>query len=125
MLLGSRSATAVSHSACAPLEARAAKAGRRDRARDPRPPLSARHIEMEQDRAPDVLPHHAELARPAAYGSPCSGRVDRRDDDQGRSEGRKRLDTRSYQKGIKVSKAAMKCLDIIGDQFHPEWNYTI
>ena len=35
------------------------------------------------------------------------------------------LDTRSYQKGIKVSKAAMKCLDITGDQFHPEWNYTI
>jgi hypothetical protein len=35
------------------------------------------------------------------------------------------LDTRSYQKGIKVSKAAMQCLDIIGDQFHPEWNYTI
>jgi hypothetical protein len=35
------------------------------------------------------------------------------------------LDTRSYQKGIKVSKAAMKCLDIIADQFHPEWNYTI
>ena len=35
------------------------------------------------------------------------------------------LDTRSYQKGIKVSKAQMKCLDISGDQFHPEWNYTI
>ena len=35
------------------------------------------------------------------------------------------LDTRSYQKGIKVSKAAMKCLDITGDQFHPEWNYAI
>ena len=35
------------------------------------------------------------------------------------------LDTRSYKKGIKVSKAAMKCLDITGDQFHPEWNYTI
>jgi hypothetical protein len=33
--------------------------------------------------------------------------------------------TRSYQKRIKVSKAAMKCLDITGDQFHPEWNYTI
>ena len=26
-------------------------------------------------------------------------------------------DTRSYQKGIKVSKAQMKCLDITGDQF--------
>ena len=35
------------------------------------------------------------------------------------------LDTRSYQKGIKISKVAMKCLDITGDQFHPEWNYTI
>jgi len=35
------------------------------------------------------------------------------------------LDTRSYRKGIKVSKAQMKSLDITGDQFHPEWNYTI
>jgi hypothetical protein len=35
------------------------------------------------------------------------------------------LDTRSYQKGIKVTKAAMRRLNIIGDQFHPEWNYTI
>jgi hypothetical protein len=34
-------------------------------------------------------------------------------------------DTRSYCKGIKVSKAAMKSLDITGDQLHPEWNYTI
>jgi Rhodopirellula transposase DDE domain len=35
------------------------------------------------------------------------------------------LDTRHYQKGIKVSRAAMKRLDIACDQFHPEWNYTI
>jgi hypothetical protein len=35
------------------------------------------------------------------------------------------LDTRSYNKGIKISKAAMKSLAITGDQFHPEWNYTI
>ena len=33
------------------------------------------------------------------------------------------LDTRIYQKGIKISKVAMKCLDITGDQFHSEWNY--
>ena len=32
------------------------------------------------------------------------------------------LDTRTYRKGIKVSKTEMKCLDITGDQFHPEWN---
>ena len=35
------------------------------------------------------------------------------------------LDTRAYEKGIKVSDAQMKTLDIQGDPFHPEWNYTI
>jgi hypothetical protein len=35
------------------------------------------------------------------------------------------LDTKTYQKGIKVSDAEMKSLDIKGDAFHPEWNYTI
>src|SRR6202521_2951309 len=35
------------------------------------------------------------------------------------------LDTATYEKGIKVSDAEMKTLDIQGDAFHPEWNYTI
>ena len=35
------------------------------------------------------------------------------------------LDTRTYEKGIKVSDAEMKTLNIKGDAFHPEWNYTI
>jgi hypothetical protein len=35
------------------------------------------------------------------------------------------LDTRIYEKGIKISKAEMKTLDIQGDTFRPEWNYTI
>jgi hypothetical protein len=35
------------------------------------------------------------------------------------------LDTRSYPKGIKVSDAEMATLNITGDTFHPEWNYTI
>jgi hypothetical protein len=35
------------------------------------------------------------------------------------------LDERTYEKGIKVSNAEMKALDITGDPFHPEWNYTI
>ena len=35
------------------------------------------------------------------------------------------LDMRTYAKGIKVSKAEMARLDIVGDPFHPEWNYTI
>jgi hypothetical protein len=35
------------------------------------------------------------------------------------------LDEQTYQKGVKVSKAEMAALDITGDEFHPEWNYTI
>jgi hypothetical protein len=35
------------------------------------------------------------------------------------------LDTRTYTKGIKVTKAEMANLAITGDDFHPEWNYTI
>jgi len=35
------------------------------------------------------------------------------------------LDTQTYEKGIKISDAEMKTLDIEGDAFHPEWNYTI
>jgi len=35
------------------------------------------------------------------------------------------IDTRTYEKGIKVRDAEMAVLDITGDPFHPEWNYTI
>lgn len=35
------------------------------------------------------------------------------------------LDTRTYEKGIQVSDAEMKELNIAGNDFHPEWNYSI
>jgi Rhodopirellula transposase DDE domain len=35
------------------------------------------------------------------------------------------LDTKSYPKGIKVPDEAMVCLNLKGDDFHSEWNYTI
>jgi transposase len=35
------------------------------------------------------------------------------------------LDTRLYPKGIKVSSDEMATLNIKGDAFHPEWNYSI
>ena len=35
------------------------------------------------------------------------------------------LDERSYEKGIRIKKAEMKLLDIQGDPFHPEWNYSV
>jgi hypothetical protein len=35
------------------------------------------------------------------------------------------LDERTYEKGIRINKAEMKLLNIQGDAFRPEWNYTI
>jgi hypothetical protein len=35
------------------------------------------------------------------------------------------LDTADYPKGIKVTDKEMEAINIIGDAFHPEWNYTI
>ena len=35
------------------------------------------------------------------------------------------LDERIYEKGIKVNKEQMASLNITGDKFQPEWNYTI
>ena len=35
------------------------------------------------------------------------------------------LDERTYEKGIRIKKSEMKLLDIEGDAFHPEWNYTV
>ena len=35
------------------------------------------------------------------------------------------LDTRIYPKGLKVEDADMATLNIKGDPFHPQWNYTI
>ena len=35
------------------------------------------------------------------------------------------LDEQIYPKGVKVSKTQMAALDITGDEFHPEWNYTV
>ena len=35
------------------------------------------------------------------------------------------LDTRIYEKGVKVSAAEMAALNIVGEDFHPEWNYAI
>ena len=35
------------------------------------------------------------------------------------------VDPNTYEKGVKVPDAEMAALNITGDQFHPEWNYTI
>ena len=35
------------------------------------------------------------------------------------------LAERPYEKGIKITDAEIEALDIRGDTFHPEWNYTV
>jgi hypothetical protein len=74
----------------AALESRAAKARRRDGPRAARPSLSARNIEVEQDRAPPVLPHHPELAWTTVDRSLRRRGADQCDHDQGGLEGRVR-----------------------------------
>jgi Rhodopirellula transposase DDE domain len=35
------------------------------------------------------------------------------------------IDPRLYQKGVKVSDAQLDAVNLVGDTFHPEWNYSI
>ena len=69
------------------VEARIAETGRRDRTDLAGVPLSAGDIEVEQDRASHVLPHHPELARQAAHQPSRRRRTDRRHHDQNRPDG--------------------------------------
>jgi Rhodopirellula transposase DDE domain len=36
-----------------------------------------------------------------------------------------RLDPGHYEKGIKVTDAQLAAVNLVGDEFHPDWNYTI
>jgi hypothetical protein len=85
--------------ACPALEGRATEACRRDRPRAPRPSLSAGYVEVEQDRAPPILPHHPDMARSAADRQIGRRRADRGDHDQDRPEGRVRARYRNLPEG--------------------------
>ena len=80
---------------------------------------------MEQDRAPPVLPYHAELARPAADGSIAVVELIGATTTKAGLKVECALDERTYEKGIRVPDAEMDAPDLTCDAFHPEWNYTI
>ena len=80
---------------------------------------------MEQDRAPHVLPHHPELAWPPLTDRLAIVELIGATTTKAGLKVECALDTRTYQKGIKVSDAEMATLNLAGDNFHPEWNYTI
>ena len=88
-------------------------------------PLPAGHQQVEQDRAPDVLPHYGELTGSSA-GEPPSGSesIGHRATKTGLTI-RSKLDEGSYPTGRKLSDDQMKGLSLRRDKFLGEWNYTI
>ena len=85
----------------------------------------ARHEQVEQDRAPDVLPHHQELARPAAALAGHRGELDRHTTTKAGLRIEAELDANAYRKGIKVSDEELAAIQLEKASFHGEWNYTI
>ena len=99
---------------------------RRNRAEGVGVPLPAREGQVEQDRAPDVLPEHGELARPTA-GEPGGGggEPDRREDDPQGPEHRFGTHGNEYPIGVKVSDGRMTALSLRRDELHGDWNYIL
>ena len=81
-------------------------------------PLPARHLEVEQDRAPPLQLHLDELARQAAR-LPSRHRPDRRDHDQHRAEVYARLDESTYPDKIKVTDADWTTVNSTGTSSTP------
>ena len=86
--------------------------------------LSAGDEQVEQDRAPDVLPHRGELERAAVGESRGGGEFDRAHDDDRRIDIRSELDENSYPTGQTVSDEEMD-RHLTRDKFHGEWNYKL
>ena len=99
---------------------------RRDRARDHGLPLSAGHLEVEQDRAPHVQLHLDELARAPARVLPDHRRADRCHDHERRASASVPNGTTDYyETGVKVSDKELAALPLTRHDFHGDWNYTL
>ena len=108
------------------LEGRTGRPRRRNRPGDHRLPPPARHLQVEQDRAPAVLPHHHELARPAADQPRGHREQHRRDHHPHRAHGsHAELDTDTYPTGVRISDEQMAALPLARHDWHGDWNYTL
>ena len=82
-------------------------------------------FEVEQDRAPDVLPHHRELrGRPLTSYQVVLETIAATTTKTGLTIGAE-LDTGSYDLGISVTPAEFHALPITPNAFHGDWNYTL
>jgi Rhodopirellula transposase DDE domain len=87
--------------------------------------FSTWHIQVEQDRAPAVQPHHHELARPTP-GKPRRRRQPhRRHHHSDRPDRASRTRPRRLPKGIKITNKEFKSIPLVRHEFHGEWNYDI
>lgn len=88
-------------------------------------PFPARHIEVEPDRTPVVLPHLDELAQPPLTSHQVVvdliGATTTRSGLKVKAE----RDDGVYPKGIKVTDAELEAVPFHRHKFHPEWNYTV
>ena len=101
---------------------------RADRAGDHRLPLPARHVEVEQDRAPAVLPDHPHLAGPPADQLRGHREHHRRDDHHHRADRHRRPGRRPLPDRHRSHRRADEDLEdrvIARHGFHGDWNYTI
>ncbi len=108
-------------------KAELAKLGRRDRAGDHLLPLPARHFQVEQNRAPAVLPHLPHLAGPAAGQPPGHHRHHRRDHHRRRAHrhrppGRRPLP--DWRPGQRRADERPRRRVITRHDFQGSWNYT-
>src|SRR5208282_944251 len=109
----------------AAVETRIAEAGQRARPRHRGQPPAAGHHQVEQNRAPALLLHQPELARPAARQHRVIVELISATTTQTGLTVRCELDTGQYPSGIVVSDAEMAAINIKRAEFHGEWNYTI
>ena len=110
------------------LEGRARGAGAGDRAGDHRLPFPARHLQVEQDRAPAVLPDQPGLARPAADQLRRHHQHHRRRHHRHRAERPRRPRRELLSAGLKISDEQMKGIEarcLARHEFHGEWNYAL
>src|SRR3954467_1408443 len=107
------------------VEERTPAARRRDRSYADHPPFAARYVQVEQDRAPALLVHNWQLARPApAHPSNHLELIAATRTDSALTV-RCRLDQASYPTGVTVSDDELANVNITRCDFHGEWNYAI
>ena len=102
-----------------------AKARQSDRPRDHGLSLPARHLQVEQDRAPALQLHHDELARSPAHLLPGHVQLIANTTTKKGLEVNAELDQGHYPTGVKVTDKELSAVPLTRHEFQGAWNYTV